>query len=460
MATIKLNNKDIHRIITECVRKILSEDMRGFDSTGNVEGKDQVLKEYDVISFAYKFYTLWHVIERKYDISYIFRKNISFSEEKAKALYPDLEFKEGLRGKSHSFTVSKMDKEAGGDAETLHLTHASVNKGQPVSFDRFLVKSVSMKLSKYGKPYTSISGEDLDGSMYYNLIINIFSNVDSVAIPKEGDILKVEGKIGFLNQNEGDVYLDDCRFEIQDAVRGQGKGNAENGEKVAGKMVIKGIRDAEVDHWGNVSKPGVIVFTDEDGNEFYVDSISADFKTGKAVVKFDTSDMRIGDMYEVSGTVKDVNGYHKLLRVKISLIERNEDEGEAGGPLEIRFLTLDEQYYKGRDTNGSKTYQLKETDLPKFFRHLLEMKEKYDATLEANGFGLEKKYHTMDNTFVIPVAKKDVSSLEEIEELFDSSMEVVSYDKMYRRDFKMFFAVVIPQTKEKMNYRLNFYFKN
>ena len=88
------------------------------------------------------------------------------------------------------------------------------------------------------------------------------------------------------------------------------------------------------------------------------------------------------------------------------------------------------------------------------------MKEKYDATLEANGFGLEKKYHTMDNTFVIPVAKKDVSSLEEIEELFDSSMEAVSYDKMYRRDFKMFFAVVIPQTKEKMNYRLNFYFKN
>ena len=164
MATIQLNNKDIHRIITECVRRLLSEDMRGFDSTGSAEGKDQVLKEYDVISFAYKFYTLWHVIERKYDISYIFRKNISFSEEKAKALYPDLEFKDGLRGKSHSFTVSKMSGVEGDDDTMEHLSHPSVEKGQPVSFDRFLVKSVSMKMSKYGKPYTSISGEDLDAT--------------------------------------------------------------------------------------------------------------------------------------------------------------------------------------------------------------------------------------------------------------------------------------------------------
>lgn len=213
MATIKLNNKDIHRIIRECVKRLLSEDMRGFDSTGSVEGKDQVLKEYDVISFAYKFYTLWHVIERKYDISYVFRKNISFSEEKTKALYPDLEFKEGLRGKRQSFTISKMSGvEGSSDTDMGYLNHPSVKEGQPVSFDRFLVKSVSMKMSKYGKPYTSISGEDLDGAIYYNLIINIFDNISSVSIPKEGDILRVNGEIGFLNQSEGDIYLNNCKY--------------------------------------------------------------------------------------------------------------------------------------------------------------------------------------------------------------------------------------------------------
>ena len=462
MATIKLNNKDIHRIITECVKRLLSEDMRGFDSTGNIKGKDQVLKEYDVISFAYKFYTLWHVIERKYDISYIFRKNISFSEEKVKALYPDLEFKEGLRGKSRSFTVSKMSGvEGDGDTSIEHLSHPSVEKGQPVSFDRFLVKSVSMKMSKYGKPYTSISGEDLDGAIYYNLIINIFDNVSSVSIPKEGDILRVKGEIGFLNQSEGDIYLNNCKYEILDAVRSQGKGSSENGEKVNCKMAVKAMVMPQIDRSGRLDKPGVIIFTDEDGNEFYADSVGSEFRTGKAVVKIDTSGMNIGDIYNVAGTVKDVNGYNKLLRIKLSLVEKNDEvPDESNERPEIRFIRLDEEYYKGKTVDGAKSYQMKEEDLPNFFRHLINMKEKYDAVLEAHGYGLELKYHTMENTFVVTNENKNVSDVSELEDIFNTSMEAVTFDKMYRRDFKMYFAVVIPQTKEKMNYRLNFYFKN
>ena len=462
MATIKLDNKDIHRMITECVKRLLSEDMRGFDSTGNIEGKNQVLKEYDVISFAYKFYTLWHVIERKYDISYIFRKNISFSEEKAKALYPDLEFKEGLRGKSRSFTVSKMSGvEGDGDTDIGHLSHPSVEKGQPVSFDRFLVNSVSMKMTKYGKPYTAICGEDLDGTIFYNLIISVFDNISSISLPKEGDILKVEGEVGFLNQTEGDLYLNNCKYEILDAVRGQGKGANENGEKVKAKMAVKSLVRAEVNMRGDLIKPGLIIFTDEDGNEFYVDSVGSDFRTGKAVVKFDTSDMRVGDIYDVAGTIKDVNGYHKLLRAKLSLIERNDEAPEeTGGRPEIRFIRLDEEYYKGKTVDGAKSYQMKEEDLPNFFRHLINMKEKYDAVLEAHGLGLELKHHTMENTFVVTNENKNVSDVSELENIFKTSMEAVTFDKMYRRDFKMYFAVVIPQTKEKMNYRLNFYFRS
>lgn len=462
MATIKLNNKDIRRIISECIKRLLSEDMRGFDSTGSVEGKDQVLKEYNVISFAYKFYTLWHVIERKYDISYIFRKNISFSEEKVKALYPDLEFKEGLRGKSQSFTISKMSGVVdGGDTDMGHISHPSVEKGQLVSFDRFLVKSVSMKMSKYGKPYTSISGEDLDGAIYYNLIINIFDNVSSVSIPKEGDILRVKGEIGFLNQSEGDIYLNNCKYEILDAVRSQGKGSAENGEKVNCKMAVKAIVMAKIDRGGYLEKPGVIIFTDEDGNEFYAESVGSEFRTGKAVMKIDTSGMDIGDIYNVAGTVKDVNGYNKLLRVKLSLVEKNDDvPDESNERPEIRFIRLDEEYYKGKTVGGAKSYQMKEEDLPNFFRHLINMKEKYDAVLEAQGLGLELKYHTMENTFVVTKENKNVSDVSELENIFKTSMEAIAFDKMYRREFKMYFAVVIPQTKEKMNYRLNFYFKN
>ena len=461
MATIKLNNKDIRKIVTECVTRLLSEDMRGFNSTGNVEGKDQILKEYDVISFAYKFYTLWHVIERKYDISYIFRKNISFSEEKAKALYPDLEFKDGLRGKSHSFTVSKMKGASDGDSEMNYPAHANVSKGQPVSFDRFLVNSVSMKMTKYGKPYTAICGEDLDGAVFYNLIISVFDNISSISLPKEGDILKVEGEVGFLNQTEGDLYLNNCKYEILDAVRGQGKGANENGEKVKAKMAVKSLVRAEVNMRGDLIKPGLIIFTDEDGNEFYVDSVGSDFRTGKAVVKFDTSDMRVGDIYDVAGTIKDVNGYHKLLRAKLSLIERNDEAPEeTGGRPEIRFIRLDEEYYKGKNTDGMKSYQLKEDDLPKFFRHLIDMRDKYEAVLEAYGLKLELKHHTMEDTFVVPNENKDVSDVSELEEVFRTSMEAITFDKMYRRDFKMYFAVVIPQTKEKMNYRLNFYFRS
>ena len=459
MATIKLNNKDIHRIIRECVKRLLSEDMRGFDSTGSVEGKDQVLKEYDVISFAYKFYTLWHVIERKYDISYVFRKNISFSEEKTKALYPDLEFKEGLRGKRQSFTISKMSGvEGSSDTDMGYLNHPSVKEGQPVSFDRFLVKSVSMKMSKYGKPYTSISGEDLDGAIYYNLIINIFDNISSVSIPKEGDILRVNGEIGFLNHSEGDIYLNNCKYEILDAVRSQGKGSA---EKVNGKMAVKSIVMAKIDRAGRLEKPGVIIFTDEDGNEFYAESVGSEFRTGKAVKKIDTSGMNVGDIYNVAGTVKDVNGYNKLLRIKMSLIEKNDEAPEESNERpEIRFIRLDEEYHKGKTVEGAKSYQMKKEDLPNFFRHLINMKEKYDAVLEAHGFGLELKYHTMENTFVVTNENKNVSDVSELEDIFKASMEAVTFDKKYRRDFKMYFAVVIPQTKEKMNYRLNFYFKN
>ena len=103
---------------------------------------------------------------------------------------------------------------------------------------------------------------------------------------------------------------------------------------------------------------------------------------------------------------------------------------------------------------------MKKEDLPKFFRHLINMKEKYDAVLEAHGFGLELKYHTMENTFVVTNENKNVSDVSELEDIFKASMEAVTFDKKYRRDFKMYFAVVIPQTKEKMDYRLNFYFKN
>jgi hypothetical protein len=103
---------------------------------------------------------------------------------------------------------------------------------------------------------------------------------------------------------------------------------------------------------------------------------------------------------------------------------------------------------------------MKEEDLPNFFRHLINMKEKYDAVLEAHGLGLELKHHTMENTFVVTNENKNVSDVSELENIFKTSMEAVTFDKMYRRDFKMYFAVVIPQTKEKMNYRLNFYFRS
>ena len=155
------------------------------------------IKEYDAIGFANKFYTLWHVIEREYSKTYVFRKNISFSKEKAFKLYPDAVYDEKLRGKSRSFTISVGSGESIGERGWSAVPQTIVEKGSKIHIKQFLVTNVGHKVSRYGKPYTYFMGEDLNSSYGFDFYVNIFNNDKSLNSILIGFCVRLYPKIAF-----------------------------------------------------------------------------------------------------------------------------------------------------------------------------------------------------------------------------------------------------------------------
>lgn len=98
---IRITESDIHSIIKESVARIVRESVDDF-------GTQRFLQ----IGFANQFYTLWTTeIDRTTDnygrviekVKHIYHKNISKDRETAFSKYPDADFDETLRGKTHSW---------------------------------------------------------------------------------------------------------------------------------------------------------------------------------------------------------------------------------------------------------------------------------------------------------------------------------------------------------------------
>ena len=434
---MKISMNDIRTMVCECVRSLMAEGISSIGSIGGEQGKDVVINEYDAISFANKFYTLWRVIEMKYTTTYVFRKNISFSKEKAMALYPDAVINENLRGKSRSFTVQKLRYEGDGSRGISRIPIVSIEPGQEVDIERMMVNSVSTKTTRYGKPYTCISGEDLEKSTFYDIVINIFDRSSVKEIPHEGDIMKVVGKVGFLNKNDGTLYLNDSVFTVTSATRGN-SGPLEEGTKVSEDMMIKSMQNPKF-YRDSLEKDGIVTFVNENGDEFYVDCVVNGFRGGGVVEKFDMSEMNIGDKYHVSGTVKVVNGYNKLIRVKMNLIEKN-DKSSHGEDREIKFISMAESYRQGKGGLSQKTYNFTEDDLPEVFEHILSIKKENgdDADLYIQG------YHYNGDVTVDALMDE-----------FTKQKERYAAEK----NFSFCVSVSLRPTKECVSYALTVYFK-
>jgi hypothetical protein len=75
--------------------------------------------------------------------------------------------------------------------------------------------------------------------------------------------------------------------------------------------------------------------------------------------------------------VKVVNGFNKLIRVKMELMEKNDGSADVG-EKEIKFISMTEFYRQGKQSPSQKTYNFTEEDLPEVFEHILRMKKEND----------------------------------------------------------------------------------
>lgn len=324
---VKLTVEDINSMVKESINKVTNvlceEDNSPLQTTN-----DKPEKEYEAIGFANKFYTLWHVIERKYSKTYIYRKNISFSKEKAFEKYPDAVFDERLNGMSHTFTVRTVTGGSSDDyMEKFSISKKTVNPGQEVHIDRFIVTGISHGKTRYGSMYTSIHGEDV--SELDRFIVNIFDNRND--IPSAGDILKLDAKVGFYNNDKDTIYLNDPQWEFVTR-KETSDFDVQDGEKIKNQtMVVLQNKRGESYIDGSFKKPGFITLLDENGVMYYIDTYVQAFRSSEGEQKFKDiiDNIYKGTTLIVSGTVKKVDGFNRILRAKLQITENDTQENSS-----------------------------------------------------------------------------------------------------------------------------------
>lgn len=439
---IGITFKDIRKMVNEIINHVFNVITEEEMPPGELVN-DEAVKEYEAIGFANKFYTLWTVFETKYKKTYIYRKNISFSKEKAHKLYPDAEFVEDLRGKTHSFTVSIGGGEGSEYMERFSIPVNRVENGAPVSVKKFIVLGIKQGKTRYGSMYQSIIGDDAEGMDRY--IINVFDKRNDM--PKQGDILSVQGKVGFYNENSDSIYLNDATWDFVSERHENTEAEIPDGAKFKNvKMVVtqhtRGLHYSD----GAFKKAGFIVLMDVDGNMFYIDSYVQDYRTGEGVQKFrDIIDkINKGTMLNVSGTVQIKDGYNRIIRAKLELCDEPEESG-MGGLFDdepqnelnkekeyrnlVKIYEVRTQGKSTRQRNANRQSKIYNTTLDKvddFIRYISEIVNKHNGKLYINGYYTEQTDYDTIKQKAEPRPHGDYDSIDFTIE-FKETDETISY---------------------------------
>ena len=451
----KLNLNDIKTIVAEVVNRVYNS-VNEIDNPMMQNVNDDAGKSYEAIGFANKFYTLWSVYETKYKKIYTYIKNISFSKERAHQLYPNAEFVDELRGKTHSFIVSVGDSLGSEFERFANPTQVAV-AGGPTGEIRMIVIGISNGKTKYGNMYKRIVGDDLEGTERF--VINVFEKRDDM--PKVGDIIKVNGEVGFYHENEDLIFLNNATWTFESRHQDdENQESIEDGAKLKNeKMVV--LQHTRGEHYidGAFKKPGFIILANENGTEFYVDSYVRDFRGLGGVQKFKDilDDIVPGKMFLVSGTVQIKDGYNRIIRAKLELCNNqteDEEEVKTGGifdnGVEYRnYIKVVEHSFIGETTRErNKTmkdniYKMPIDKYNDFVDFISKTIREHNADISisnwsnwtSNGMNYDIDSETLKN-----VAKEKLSNCD-------------SYDYVC-------FSLKIPETKEHISYALYFYREN
>ena len=436
MRKINITLDDISMMVAESVRIVkglVTEEEKSPLTTVN----DKPERQYEAIGFANKFYTLWLVQERKYSKTYIYRKNISFSKEKAMSLYPDAVFDENLRGRTQTFTVrvgvGSSREFFGNEAVPKKM----VKEGEPVHIDNFLVNNISQAKTRYGSMYISVRGEDVSGLDTY--VINVFDKRNDM--PSVGDILSLDGTVAFYNEKKDYIYIKDASWDfVTRKSDSDPSGLVEDGEKLKDvKMVVSQYSRGVVSLDGlRLIKPGFIVLSDENGASYYVDTLVSDFRTGAPTSKFKEAEkwFRKGAMFLVSGTVQKRDGFNRIIRAKFKLAEEGEEEEKE--KRYRPFIKVIENKSQGttrremENTNETKVYSLPTDKYDEFLKFLYNTCMEHNGRLEINWNNCE-----LDMEKIRKMAEENIS-------------DNIDYDSIS-------FNITIPATRENLTYSLFFY---
>ena len=444
----RITLNDVSKMVNEIVNHLFGIIKE--DETPPIElVNDNPEKEYEAIGFANKFYTLWTVYETKYKKTYIYRKNISFSKEKAQKLYPDAVFVDDLRGKTHSFTVSIGGGEGSEYMEKFSIPINKVENGAPVSIDKLIVLGIRQGKTRYGSMYQSIYGDDADGMDRY--IINVFEKRDDM--PRQGDIISVQGKVGFYNEKNNSIYINDASWTFVTPRKESNETEIPDGTKFKNvkMMAVQNTRGySRID--GSFAKPGFLVLMDEDGNMFYIDTYVSDFRTGKGVQKFEDiiRDIEKGTMLNVSGTVQIKDGFNRIIRAKLAICNEPEKEGESmfDEPQDdikqgknyrgvVKILEWRGQGKTTRQRNANSQQRIYNMPIEKyddFINYISEIINKHNGELRVQG----EFCHNTDFDSIKQMAKEKMRELD-------------GYDTVA-------FSLEFKETDEEVQYALNFYY--
>ena len=250
---------------------------------------------------------------------------------------------------------------------------------------------------------------------------------------QKGDIIELEGVIGVYNERNEDIYLNDCHYTVDNNNSIQ---DIEPNIKIEEEMVvISNILPVYNTTGRFLEKPGMIIFQNEDGNEFVVDTVVEDFRTGSPTIKFENyRDIHRGDKFLVKGTTQIKNGMGRLIRVKLKLLEPYDPtENTQDGP-NVRLITVRENISQkqGRQNTitSSKMYHLKTIDeIDKFVLHVWGIVEKYNC----------------------------ITGYSSKEELKQKILNIINdYQNKATNGFQI--ILEIPQTKEQISYVLTIYY--
>lgn len=401
-----LTESDIKHMILTVAKMYLNED----DSFKVKTDDDQDVTVHYEIGFVNKFYTLWKVLVGKFKTSYIFVKNISFSKEKAFSLYPDAIFNKELCGKKQSF-YKYQDNLNAEYREKFFNTYTEVEIGAPIKLNNFLVTDVEAKVTKYDKPYYAITGIDYStqNELY---VISVFAAPKE--LPYKGDLLKVEGKIGLYAQKTDTIYINNAIYSFIDRTKTKVISEPIEGEKINKTMILTQFNyPTYYDKYKNELKTnGFVILTDDDGNDYIIETVVSDFRTGKPKTKFDMDSMNVGDVYNVKGTVKNVNGFRRLTYAKLTLISSAEQNEQPEQQKKIRTIIISENGTSGRKQIFSNRYRVDPQSIDALSNYIAEIFEKYDVQPDNRIIRCSHHYCTPDKLEETLLKDDDCTSIE------------------------------------------------